>query len=229
MMTAVVDRARWRGTPDPQTSVPFQFGKAFQVGLLVPANAEHERMATQVIGTQVLVESVERGCCCRPRSRLERHLRLAVVSCCLVVGMCLLPGCGQAKKPWEVTYKVKGQVKLDGQDIPGARLAFIPKDPSVPTSVRPLAVVGNAGELVIGTYFTDDGIPAGEYQVSVVRFPVSKDGSVGPNVLPAVYSRPETSGLTVSVPAENNADLPAIELTGKGKKTSKRSGTAVIR
>jgi hypothetical protein len=229
MMTAVVDKARWRGTPDPLTGVPFKFNKAFQVGLLVPTNAEEERFATQVDGTLVVAESSERGCCCRSRVCLERHLRLAVVSCCLIVGLSLLPGCGQAKKPWEVTYKVNGQVKLDGQDIPGARLAFVPKDPTVPSNVRPLAVVGSAGELVIGTYFTDDGIPAGEYQVSVVKFPVSKDGSVGPNVLPAVYSRPETSGLTVSIPATNYSEIPVIELTGKSKKTSRRSGGAAIR
>ena len=70
------------------------------------------------------------------------------------------------------------------------------------------------GSFAASTYDAGDGVPQGEYVVTVQWRKIVKSGSdyvPGPSLLPAKYSRPETSDLIIRVAAGNN-NLPPIAL-----------------
>jgi hypothetical protein len=125
-----------------------------------------------------------------------------------------LVGCGKSKQPWEVVHPVSGTVNYQGKPLSDARITLIPKDPEIPSSVRPTATSGEDGTFIVGTYSTDDGAPAGEYKVIVVRFPVivtASNATSGPNNLPPKYSNASTTDLSVTVEAGAN-ELSPLEL-----------------
>lgn len=146
-----------------------------------------------------------------PQTLLSRTLPLLFTA---ALGALSLSGCGRAAKPWETVFKAEGQVQFRGQPAPGATLILYPQDASVPAQVRPTATADAAGKFTLSTYSQADGAPAGEYRVAVVWHPLVNDGGGpvrGPNKLPAKYSQPDTSGLTVTIdPTENQ--LPALDL-----------------
>jgi hypothetical protein len=104
-------------------------------------------------------------------------------------------------------YLVRGGVSLDGQPIASGTINFFPQDG------KPLG-----GPLdPDGTY--EFRLPAGEYRVTFrvsPTFPPGwKEGDAVPAsstpALPAGYSRPDTSGLTLTVVAQDEplvADFP---------------------
>jgi len=147
---------------------------------------------------------------------IGRRNRTVVLLCCGALLLVLSSGCGGSRKPWENVYPAAGQVKFAGRPIGGAQLTFYPKDKSVPATIRPTATTEVDGSFEVGTFGTDDGAPAGEYDVTVTWRPLIGEGSAlspGPNQLPARYSNPESSQLKVVV--ERGADktiLPALEL-----------------
>jgi hypothetical protein len=76
---------------------------------------------------------------------------------------------------------------------------------------QPQAISGDDGKFVIRTYATDDGAPAGEYQVGIAMLdPVDEEG--GDQVkrrsdallIPAKYADPATSGLKVKIEPKSN-------------------------
>lgn len=76
-------------------------------------------------------------------------------------------------------------------------------------------LTGEDGTAVLTTVRAGDGVPAGDYRVTVVRSPTGEysDGEPGErSVLPAKYMKKDTSGLTARVVAGKNEiviDLPA--------------------
>jgi hypothetical protein len=78
----------------------------------------------------------------------------------------VLVGCG--KKGWLETYPVKGTVMVDGKPAKGATVSFHPKEVIGDKSYIPTGQTNENGEFSLSTYMTDDGAPAGEYDVTVV-------------------------------------------------------------
>ncbi|MBW8885605.1 MAG: hypothetical protein JF612_12715 [Planctomycetia bacterium] len=105
-------------------------------------------------------------------------------------------------------------VTYQGQPIGGAFLALHPKagaSADVPTAT---AVVQSDGTFAITTYDRGDGVPQGDYVVTVQWRKAIKAGAdfvPGPNLLPVKYSRPESSDVVVHVAAGTN-QLPPIAL-----------------
>ena len=66
------------------------------------------------------------------------------------------------------------------------------------------------GMLRLSTYSAFDGVPAGDYAITVeLRKPFfTPEGAIGPNLLPAKYANPKTSGLTFTVkPGNKQLDI----------------------
>jgi hypothetical protein len=119
-------------------------------------------------------------------------------------------------------YPVRGQVLLDGKPLPGVLVVFHPVVDEGFDSGRPTAQTDAEGRFTVITHGLGDGVPAGEYRVAVVELragggetDVQSDVGGPPGVRttrpPAVYGRPETSGLKVTVVQEAN-DLGPFRL-----------------
>jgi hypothetical protein len=125
-----------------------------------------------------------------------------------------LAGCSKSQQPWEKVYPATGVVTYRGQPLSGAVVTLISEDADFPKSVRPTAVTGDDGAFEVGTYSAADGAPAGEYTVLVLHYPIqgsAENPYAGPNDLPPIYAKAETTTLKISVGEEEN-ELPPLEL-----------------
>src|SRR5262249_13776589 len=101
----------------------------------------------------------------------------------------------------------RGRVLYQGKPVADAVVAFYyinPKDKKL--TQRADALCDEDGTFVLSTYEPNDGIPVGEYAVSVaLRQPRWDDeGRPGKNLLPAKYASPRTSELTFTVKEGTN-------------------------
>jgi hypothetical protein len=106
---------------------------------------------------------------------------------------------GQERKELK-TYPLAGVVTYKGKPLAGATVRFYRKST---TKTRLWDYVADGltaadGTLAVSTYTAFDGIPAGEYVVSVVATGGYDSGEVElVNKLPAKYAKPETTPLKV--------------------------------
>lgn len=143
-----------------------------------------------------------------------RFVRQAsLLLCVLCVGF--LTACGGNKRP--ATVKVRGTLQWQGQPAAGAQVILHPVAPTgVMEKIRPNGRTDSAGTFELTSFMSGDGCPAGEYRVTVI-WPQIKPGATGedaeegPDRLKGKYADPETSGLTVTVRA-NQPELPPIVL-----------------
>jgi 3',5'-cyclic AMP phosphodiesterase CpdA len=100
------------------------------------------------------------------------------------------------------TYPVKAKVTYRGQPVPGAYVVFRGSG-TEPRQPRADGITEADGSLRLSTYEAFDGLPAGPYSITVEwRKPAFRvGGKQGPNLLPARYADPKTSGLTYTVKA----------------------------
>jgi hypothetical protein len=133
-------------------------------------------------------------------------LPLAVALVTLMLG-----GCGKRNG----AYPAEGQVLLNGQPLAGAQVVLYPRGQSDAKVVPPRAQTGVDGRFRLSTLGKSDGAPAGEYAVTVIRYPMQKQGdggwTSGPNDLPKKYASPETTDLRVQI-GEGKGPLPALVL-----------------
>lgn len=114
-------------------------------------------------------------------------------------------------------HPAKGEVLFDGKPVPGAVIRLVPVDPPTRDFPAASATADKDGKFVLSSYATEDGAAAGDFRVSVVRFPPPtarelKEENYRPrNMLPSKYANPETSGLTVRITAGEN-QIPVIHL-----------------
>jgi len=113
--------------------------------------------------------------------------------------------CSCSKKPDRLPVAtVKGSVTFDGKPAAGAMLVFHPlSGAAAEAKLRPVAAVQDDGSFEAHTYDHKDGLPAGEYAVTVHWLKPSGKGSEeeggAVSRIPARYEKPETSGLKVVV------------------------------
>ncbi|MGQ0636629.1 MAG: BON domain-containing protein [Planctomycetaceae bacterium] len=114
-------------------------------------------------------------------------------------------------RPW--LFPVSGTASFKGKPAVGAMVVLHPDDSSL--DIRPKGFVKADGSYVITTYLPGDGAPRGDYRLTIeLRKPEkSKSGEYvpGPNVLPSVLARPETTKYRVSV-GWGKSTLPPIEI-----------------
>ena len=130
----------------------------------------------------------------------------------------LIAGCAEAdnRKP---TYPVKGRITVDGKP-PGSAMQVechpvAGMDTRNPTVSR--TETDELGNFQISTYAAGDGVPAGDYVLTVTWLTfnlMSRDYS-GPDKLNDRYSDPEKSELKVTVMPGEPTDLGELKLTTK--------------
>jgi hypothetical protein len=132
---------------------------------------------------------------------------LLAASAVVFLAALLVAGCGRSGPPRFATQPAKGSVTFQGQPADGAFLAFHPKSETLPAAPTSTAVVQPDGSFTISTYDSADGVPVGDYVVTVQWRKVVKAGGEyvpGPSLVPAKYGRPETSPVVVHVAAGQN-------------------------
>jgi hypothetical protein len=137
------------------------------------------------------------------RSRLGR---LGRTGGCLALGCTtfLAISCGRQGKS---VYPVRGQVLYEGKPLANAFVVCHPLEKTA-RAVRPSATTDTDGWFCLSTYQTDDGAPPGDYTVTVewrkVTVIDSETSELSGNLLPARYSKPQTSKLRINVIAGAN-------------------------
>jgi len=114
-------------------------------------------------------------------------------------------GCSEGGSGLKVpVFPVKGSVEFDGEPASGAFVVFHPKTPAKPgeESPRSTAQVQTDGTFEVTTASQADGAPAGDYAVTVLWTKPIKQGNdtvAGPNVIPPIYSSPDSTPLSVTI------------------------------
>jgi len=112
----------------------------------------------------------------------------------------------------QATYAATGKVMLpDGKPAEHALVVFHRVGKSGDAVPKPRGKVAADGTYKLTTYDTDDGAPAGEYQVTVELFLAGKGDEPPTNRLNAKYAKPATSMLTATV-GSGPTEIKPIEL-----------------
>lgn len=142
------------------------------------------------------------------------------------IALCGLSGCSGSAVAEPLTeyddlHPVSGQITFNGEPIPDATVRLHPVTPKTDGSLvhHPSGVVKEDGTFAIFTFREEgrgQGAPAGEYRISV-SWLGSLEGLSESSIdelkerLPAKYTKPQTSGLTVTV-TEGENEIPPISL-----------------
>ncbi len=129
----------------------------------------------------------------------------------------VIVGCGRSRLD---TVPVSGKVTYRGNPVPWGTVMFQPVDAK---ASRPaLADINVDGSYQVATLEHDKGLMVGEYKVSVYAekvplFQPTAEQQVAAAKIklptPPRYSNPETSGLTLTVSADDDGKMFDIELT----------------
>lgn len=113
-------------------------------------------------------------------------------------------------------HPVKGKVILDGQPLANAAIVLHRVgDSKLPANLHPRAKATEDGTFLLETFDPADGAPDGEFVATVFLTEesiVDGEKQAGPNLLPTVYSRPETSPFKIRI-TSSTKELQPLELT----------------
>ncbi len=122
-----------------------------------------------------------------------------------------MAGCGLRRAN---VYPVHGKLLINGKAAARAAVYFHPQFPIAGGNSIPFGIVAPDGTYRPSTYETNDGLPAGEYAVTVV-WPqmIDFDGleTPGEDRLRGRYADPKQTLLTVTIDS-SSSQLPLIEL-----------------
>jgi len=136
------------------------------------------------------------------------HSRLAAsLLCCF-----LTIGC-QSGPVRPVCQPVSGKVLFENRAIPEAQLTFYPVSGTM--ELLPTAVTREDGQFQATTWADKDGIPVGDYVVTIVWKQLIMQGEEkvrnGLNQLPLIYADPKRSPLRCTI-KEGSNELPPFVL-----------------
>jgi predicted phosphodiesterase len=116
------------------------------------------------------------------------------------------------------TFPLDVAVLLDDSPLSGAEVSFhgVGKEPGQP---RADGVTDKEGRARLSTYEAYDGVPAGEFKVTVTqrRPRYTPEGKPGPNLLPEAYAAVSTTPLAVTLKASGREKV-ILRLTKEGGK-----------
>ncbi len=112
-------------------------------------------------------------------------------------------------------YPARGRVVMDGVPLPEATVLLHAVGASkLPSGIQPRGKAAADGGFAVETFASADGAPEGEFIATVHLMKsvvVDGDPIPGPNILPVVYSRLETSPFRVKISCESN-EIAILEL-----------------
>lgn len=113
-------------------------------------------------------------------------------------------------------HPVGGKVIMDGKPLANAAIVLHRVGESkVPANLHPRATAAGDGTFKLETFDPADGAPEGEFVATVFlteESVVDGEKQAGPNILPAVYSKPETSPLKLKI-TSSTRELQPLQLT----------------
>ncbi|MDB5346342.1 MAG: hypothetical protein JWP89_4719 [Schlesneria sp.] len=113
-------------------------------------------------------------------------------------------------------HPVKGKVIMDGQPLANAAIVLHRVGESkLPANLHPRGKATADGSFALETFDAADGAPEGEFVATVFlneETEVDGEKMAGPNILPTVYSRPETSPFKIRI-TSSTKELQPLELT----------------
>jgi len=134
------------------------------------------------------------------------------------VGVFFISGCGHQQRPeLPACVPVSGRVLIDGQPAIRAVVSFHSQTPQADGKIYSgQTFTDDEGRFRMTTFTAGDGVPPGEYTVTIVAAWISKNGQdVGvPDLLKGRYATPEKSLLKVQVEAEP-LELETFDLKSK--------------
>ncbi|WP_437202521.1 hypothetical protein [Planctomicrobium sp. SH664] len=132
--------------------------------------------------------------------------------CCLSL-FCLatLSACHRANSWQAKTYPAQGRILINGEPRKHAIITLHPLQGQLDVrESKPWGISREDGTFRLRTYQPDDGVPPGEYRVTVVlRQDAFKADFT--DLLGGEYDKPDSSPWTVRIEAGNN-ELPVIEI-----------------
>lgn len=135
----------------------------------------------------------------------------------LFVTLIFVSGCETDRTPGVVVYPVSGKVLVDGKPATGAMVTFHPAaSVENPRVQRSYATVEEDGTFHLSTYQPADGVPAGEYAVTISwpgKLPRGSDATaVPPDRLGGRYLSPKNPYKTVTI-AKQELVLDPFEIS----------------
>ena len=100
------------------------------------------------------------------------------VHCCLTAAL-LLAGCRESTDRIQ-TFPARGQVLWEGQPLAGALVVLHPQSTSAPAPLPARAETDAQGNFILGTYDSEDGVPAGDYVITVHWHQLAQGGGLEP-------------------------------------------------
>ncbi len=137
-----------------------------------------------------------------------------------VSGVLLLFACGSEPESSLKLFPVRGKLSVDGKPADGAIVTLWAINPAVKFDRVPTGYVQPDGTFAVGTTGADDGVPVGEYEVSVAWLPpdarhiFQTTGKIPASLIARKYNDPKKSGLKLIVKEEDNI-VPEWQLTAK--------------
>lgn len=133
----------------------------------------------------------------------------ALVTCAALLS---LSGCGENLPS---RYPVEGQVNYQGKPLVEGTVLFHPLGAAAPGLAQPMAITDAEGKFRLTTAQPNDGAAPGEYAITVTQPALVMVGEEetrnGPNTLPALFAKPDTTPLKFTVVAGPNV-VPPIEV-----------------
>lgn len=124
-------------------------------------------------------------------------------------------------KPGDPVIPVTGKLLVQGKPAAGATVFFHPQGRTIgqkgdgPSPTAPIAVVGDDGAFAPTTYFAGDGLPEGEFAITV-RWPTvvidQGERQEGPDQLAGRYANPQAPAATVKVIKPGPVVIPDLDL-----------------
>lgn len=136
--------------------------------------------------------------------------RLSLMTFCALMLCCGACNKGSQNEPVVVTGKV---LLPNGKPAEHATVVLHPVTPTGTETAKPQGKVAADGSFKLKTLKADDGAPPGKYLVTIELWLRSGTGDEpAVNWLPTRYSKPESSGVEVTIAAPQS-DVGTIQLT----------------
>lgn len=133
------------------------------------------------------------------------------LSATVTVYCLVLAGCGSDDGRVPLA-KTSGKLTWPGKPVLGLMVVFHPTDPATPkTPVQPTGVVQEDGTFSITCYELADGVPPGDYIVTLREAPRA-EGSAKLEMPPAKYLKKESSPLRATIEKKPLNELPPFEI-----------------
>lgn len=131
----------------------------------------------------------------------------------VAIALLVAGGCGRGERRVPV-FKTSGSiVRADGSAVPNA-LVVLHSNGAASTVPKPRGTTDDQGRFQVTTYDVDDGVPEGQYTVTVEQW-IRDDPNLPPsNHLVATLAKPESSGLQATIRQGTN-EIPPLTVQNK--------------